>query len=876
MPGSLLPPETNVDGVLRPETGLIVKFNPGATEWQDEIGRNWNPAVKFNLPDKDVFVINANGNPPSQLGGAPGFFAGVGTVIFNMAVNPAQPTRIYVTNTEARNEVRFEGPGIFGGSTVRGHLHEARVTVLDGATVAPRHLNKHLSAELSYAEPDPATDKDHSLATPVGLAVTADGTTLYVAAFGSSKIGVFDTGELLGDTFTPDVADHIDVSGGGPSGLVLDEANDRLYVLTRFDNSISVIDTVLADEIDHLPLYNPEPPHVVDGRPFLYDAVFTSSNGEASCSTCHVFGDFDSLAWELGNPDDAVLNNPNPFRVPDLLGMSFPDHHPMKGPMTTQSLRGMANHGPMHCRGDRTGGNDPGGDALNEVQAFKKFNVAFDGLLGRGDGPIPDADMTAFTDFILDVTYPPNPIRNLDNSLTPDQDAGRNFFLFSTPSDVFESCNGCHVLNPAAGFFGSDGLSSFEFEPQNVKIPHLRNMYQKVGMFGMPSVAFFNPGDNGHKGDQVRGFGFLHDGSVDTLFRFHSSTVFNQTNPGGFPIPNPGGFPAGPAGDTLRRQVEAFMLAFDSNMAPIVGQQATLTASNGAAVEQRVLGRRLAIRDPVGINAYRRITVRSADTSISTPAPGSPGDPRCDGDPPNTVKATLQVVSTTSGQSHGADLRCQHWTLIGSESNPRGYRYVDRELLGGTVTRLVWRDGRGLRATLSGRGTLPIVFDLQPGVSQGMVDVELTSGEERVCFRCQDIDFLSGSGTTFVGRTDECEVPLSCLTANVRSRIDLFIARATVLPTECDLVVKGTLAGEARGWRYRPGMLDFQSDRATDTPLSEAQLRALATVAGQELTYTCVPPGSGLRAGIDRDEDGFFDRDELDGGSDPADPGSTP
>jgi DNA-binding beta-propeller fold protein YncE len=875
MPGSLLPPETNIAGTLRPETGLIVKYNPVDEGWQDEIGRNWNPAVKFNLPDKDVFVINANSTPPAQLGGAPGFFAGVGTVIFNMAVNPAQPTRVYVTNTEARNEVRFEGPGIFGGSSVRGHLHEARVTILDGAIVTPRHLNKHLSAELSYAEPDPTSDKDHSLATPVGLAVTADGATLYVAAFGSSKIGVFDTGELLGDTFTPDVDDHIDVSGGGPSGLVLDEANDRLYVLTRFDNSISVIDTVLADEIDHLPLYNPEPPHVVDGRPFLYDAVFTSSNGEASCSSCHIFGDFDSLAWELGNPDDPVLNNPNPFRVPDLLGLAFADHHPMKGPMTTQSLRGMANHGPMHWRGDRTGGNDPGGNALDEVQAFKKFNVAFDGLLGRGDGPIPDADMTAFTNFILDVTYPPNPIRNLDNSLTPDQDAGRNFYIFSTPSDVFESCNGCHVLNPAAGFFGSDGLSSFEFEPQNLKIPHLRNMYQKVGMFGLPAIAFVNSGDNGHMGDQVRGFGFLHDGSIDTVFRFHNATVFNQTNPGGFPIPNPGGIPDGFAGDTIRRQLEAFLLAFDSNMAPIVGQQATLTESNGQAVEQRALGRRLSIRDPSGGSAARRITVRSADTTITIPAPGSPSDPRCNGDLPDTITGQLKVMSSTSGQSHTVDLECQFWTLLGSESNPRGYRYLDRDLVSSSVRRIMWRDGRGLRATLSGAGIHPITYDLASGVNQGMVDVELSSGEERVCIRCQDVDFLSGNGTTFVGRTTECDIPLSCLTPNARSRIDLFIERASVLPTECDLVVKGTLAGQARGWRYRPGMLDFQSDRATDAPLSEAQLRALAT-AGQELTFTCVPPGSGVRVGIDRDEDGFFDRDELDGGSDPADPGSTP
>jgi len=37
-----------------------------------------------------------------------------------------------------------------------------------------------------------------------------------------------------------------------------------------------------------------------------------------------------------------------------------------------------------------------------------------------------------------------------------------------------------------------------------------------------------------------------------------------------------------------------------------------------------------------------------------------------------------------------------------------------------------------------------------------------------------------------------------------------------------------------------------------------------------------VPPGSGIRIGIDRDLDGFYDRDELDAGSDPADPASRP
>ena len=92
------------------------------------------------------------------------------------------------------------------------------------------------------------------------MAVTSDGATLYVAAFGSSKIGVFDTAQLETDTFAPSAADHIAVSGGGPSGLVLDEARDRLYVLTRFDNShLGRSTRRRATEIAHLPLYNPEP-----------------------------------------------------------------------------------------------------------------------------------------------------------------------------------------------------------------------------------------------------------------------------------------------------------------------------------------------------------------------------------------------------------------------------------------------------------------------------------------------------------------------------------------------------------------------------------------------------------------------------------------
>src|SRR6185503_2754920 len=92
---------------------------------------------------------------------------------------------------------------------------------------------------------------------------------------------------------------------------------------------------------------------------------------------------------------------------------------------------------------------------------------------------------------------------------------------------------------------------------------------------------------------------------------------------------------------------------------------------------------------------------------------------------------------------------------------------------------------------------------------------------------------------------------------------------------ECDLVMHGVFAGEPRGaYRLANGMI--RSDRIGDPLTTEAVVRAGASTPGQEVTYSCAPPGSGQRLGVDRDQDGFFDRDELDAGIDPADPSSVP
>jgi YVTN family beta-propeller protein len=569
-PGGLPEPRTNFEGIPSRQAGLVVGINPETGNWEDELGRDWNNAVRFDLPDHDVFEIDADAPVPVETNR----IAGVGTVLFNMLVNPVTGD-LFVTNTEARNRIRFEGMAGWVGElgpkpsgeppSVRGHLHEARVTIVDSSKlVTARHLNKHIDYA---AQPQPAGTKDRSLATPLGMAISSDGATLYIAGFGSSAVATYDVSALRDDSFVPDATNMIPLPHGGPSGIVLDEARGRLYVMTRFDNRIVVLDTSTRGVLQTVALENPEPVSIIDGRRFLYDAKRTGSNGEASCASCHVFGDMDDLAWDLGDPDLSPVPNPNPCAIESGAVCGLQNFDPLKGPMTTQSLRGMVHAGPMHWRGDRTGGST-GGDALDSEAAFNAFNVAFPGLVGRDEGELPAVDMQAFTDFALRLTYPPNPIRRLDNVLRVDEQAGLDMYI-GPITDVVSDCNGCHELDRASGFFGTNGGSTFESLSMEFKVPHLRNIYQKVGMFGMRPSDFVSDIDQSFMGDQVRGFGFLHDGSISTAFNFLSGNVFSLS-------------------ELQRSNLQALLMAFESDLAPIVGQQITLTDDSPSEREARV------------------------------------------------------------------------------------------------------------------------------------------------------------------------------------------------------------------------------------------------------------------------------------------------
>jgi len=615
VPNASFPPFPAGSEPGAPATGLIVKLLPNTTtpdpndsSWQDERPTsNWNAQVPFSLPDQDVFLINANANPPA-LAAAPNNVAGVGTVLFNMAVNPVNG-KLYVTNLEARNHVRFEdlipnfpSSGELGG--VRGNIVHSRVTIVTGTTPTALQLN-----QIDYSvAPGPPSERLGSEAFPLAPEFTSDGSRVFVPFFGSQKVVSYASAEL--EAGTVNGAD-LEVCGG-PSGVALDESNDRLYVMCRFQNQIRTVDD--ATSLGSWSVapggvavgYDAEPPEVEVGRSFLYDARI-SAHGDQACASCHIFGDKDELAWDLGAPFGEALPNPNPAQLPPL-DASF---HPLKGPMTTQSLRGMAGQGPMHWRGDRTGGNDPGGSALDEDAAFKKFNPAFVGLLGAPN-ELTSPDMQRYTDFALTLEYPPSPVRPLDDVLTGQALTGQGHFTNLTPDGGAIACNTCHDLPT-----GTDGLSTFEGEPQTFKVAHLRNLYTKVGMFAVP-------------GNQIRGFGFLHDGGVPTLKLFLTAAVFTLTN-------------------AQENELEQFMLAFDTGQKPTVGQQVTAAPANfaGSTTVNRI--NLLAAQDDAGTCELIAKGVVNAEARGWRYAGGDSFQPDRAADPLVST-ATLRGLGATAGQ----------------------------------------------------------------------------------------------------------------------------------------------------------------------------------------------------------------------------------
>jgi DNA-binding beta-propeller fold protein YncE len=507
------PAPTNPNLPPPPAAGLIV----------DATNPSWSSIIRYTMPDNDVAELNANTQSVVR------YVPRVGTVNLGLAVQPSSGN-LYVVNTEARNLVRFE-------PNLRGHFVDNRVTrITTTGTVTAVDLNPGID----YAVLPNATARSSALAQPTDIVFEPSGTHAWVAAFGTDRVARIDAngavvsrvevGPSTGATFNPRTK-------RGPRGLALHGASGTLYVVNRISNTLSVVSTGSASVVSELSVgsFDPTPSVIRQGRGFLYDAKL-SGNGTAACAACHVDAELDLLAWDLGNPGGSMQTVFDP-----VTNSSF-SMHPMKGPMTTQTLKGLKATEPFHWRGDKA--------------TFNDFNGAFAALLGGA--ALASADMQAFADFIHTVRLPPNPNRNLNDTLPTsfaggNPQAGQNTFL-NEPFTGTITCNQCHTLSTAGtnrAIFSGQVLQ----EPQPMKVAQLRNLYQKNNYrkaVGSSSLA---------------GFGFTHDGALATLDEFLAQPVFGTLT----------------SDPTRRANLQSFLLCFPTGMAPAVGYARTVSSANATS-----------------------------------------------------------------------------------------------------------------------------------------------------------------------------------------------------------------------------------------------------------------------------------------------------
>ncbi|HEV7923873.1 MAG TPA: hypothetical protein VGR14_00850 [Verrucomicrobiae bacterium] len=513
-----------------PITGMIVKKNSQG-RWMDDNQGDWTDFISgdnahltgrapgWNLPDRDLAVIDTATYSVS-------YANGLMNICMALGVNPATG-QIAVVGTDAINQIRFQP--VLDGIFVRVELALVDAVALTNQVL---DLNPHLNYQTPVV---PESQVELSLGDPRAILWSSDGTRGYITGMGSGNlIMIDDLGNRVGTNPPIDL-------GEGPTGMALDEGRGRLYVYNRFDGSIATVDITNQVVTATLPLFDPTPLVVKTGRPFLYDTHLTSGLGQASCASCHVDARRDGLAWDLGDPTGTMQVIDTNYNFANPLPSVTNNYHPMMGPMMTPTLQDIIGHEPFHWRGDRPG--------------LEQFNIGFTNLMAMPEG-LDTNEMAELKSFLGTIGFGSNPFRSLDNSLStnlvlPGQFAlGRGVLPAGAPLPNGNASNGlatfsdqqsengcvlCHTLPTGLGPDMKFKVNHWEQIPPSTnsdhhlalaaiarsdylpfKIPQLRNLFDKAGM----NLAQ----TNGRSG-----FGYSHDGSVDSLVSFVQDS-FQFTN----------------------------------------------------------------------------------------------------------------------------------------------------------------------------------------------------------------------------------------------------------------------------------------------------------------------------------------------------------
>lgn len=437
-------------------SGCAVLSDPGCTFTVLDLISNSNDVIltrnmvadivrRPEAPDRDLFVYSTVDESPLFE------VSSMGTLLYGLAVDSAG--RVFVAQTEARNDANgLSGTAGHDLPEIENRMFLNQIARVDCAPACG-------APTLVELEPLPplAPLPSEELATPFGIQVSGDDSTIVAVAAGSSRLFTMDaaTGAILGRTAV----------GRIPRGLALDSAPDgspqTAWVLNAIDDSVSVVDVSDPSspfEVETIVLDDPTHADVREGR-FAFNNAEGSTTGTFSCASCHPDGNTDQLLWNLG-------------------ARCITDGCDQAQPRTTMPIRGLRDTLPLHwdgVPGDPFGGinaeladsglvADPNCDT--EHSCFRDLvDGAMSGTmcdpagcpsdeneLGLA-GAFDEAARDAMAVFLRSVPYPPARSRRFDDGFSALAEEGFRNFLIGIDED-HPGCSRagvCHSLPFWAG-----------------------------------------------------------------------------------------------------------------------------------------------------------------------------------------------------------------------------------------------------------------------------------------------------------------------------------------------------------------------------------------------------------------------------------------
>jgi len=432
-----------------------------------------------DVPDRDLFVFNTTNESSFDV------VTGVGTLLYGLAVDGNG--NVFVTGTDARNDAN----GLFGDNLIdldnRMFLNQVvRVNCSGGSCGSPTDF------ELEPLPPAQPAEGDQ-LATPYGIAISGNNSTIVGTAMGTSRLFTMDasTGAVLG---------RLDLNAGVPGafgqqipkGIALRSSPggqpETAYVLNTLENTVSIVNVSNVAQPIHVQKFSVgsdlTSPEVRRGH-IAFANAFASSSGTFSCESCHPDSHTDQLLWRIGGAcffgactgDDEVrstmpirgLRNTLPLHWDGTLGDPFGGSNGAVG--------GGGNGGSDCTLGDADGDHDCFVDLVNESLQGVMCDQAGGCPTGPSGepGPLSAQERDDMAHFIATTVYAPPRSRRISDQLTTQAvDGFEDFFVDVaagfTGGDAGDALgvttcadmnSGCHAL-PLGADTNSSTLAGFD------------------------------------------------------------------------------------------------------------------------------------------------------------------------------------------------------------------------------------------------------------------------------------------------------------------------------------------------------------------------------------------------------------------------------